>query len=131
MENDQPAVRLEHVSKAFGNRTVLNDVTLQIRVGEAFCLLGRSGVGQSVTLKLMIGLIKPDQGNISIQGEEIQSLDPAKLSAVRKKVGSLFQSAALFDSISVGENVAFPLRGYAQTRWSRSRLSSRSGHPAG
>ncbi len=110
MEDRQPAVRMEHVSKTFRARKVLDDVSLQISTGEAFCLLGRSGTGKSVTLKLMIGLLKPDKGHISIEGDEIQGLDPAKLGDVRKKVGFLFQNAALFDSISVSENVAFPLR---------------------
>lgn len=110
MGDDQPAVRLEHVSKAFSGNKVLDDVSLQIGNGEAFCLLGRSGTGKSVTLKLMIGLIKPDKGNILIYGEEIQKLDPAGLAEARKKAGFLFQNAALFDSITVAENIAFPIR---------------------
>ncbi|HZS56327.1 MAG TPA: ATP-binding cassette domain-containing protein [Bryobacteraceae bacterium] len=110
MENGQPAVRLEHVSKAFGDRKILDDVSFQVGAGEAFCLLGRSGTGKSVTLKLIIGLLKPDQGSIFIEGNKIQELDAAKLSEVRKRVGFLFQNAALFDSISVSDNVAFPLR---------------------
>ncbi|HUK46352.1 MAG TPA: ATP-binding cassette domain-containing protein [Terriglobales bacterium] len=110
MDNGQPAIELKHVSKSFGERKVLDDVSLQIEKGKAFCLLGRSGTGKSVTLKIMIGLIRPDRGRIVIQGNEIQSLDPAKLADVRKQIGFLFQKAALFDSISVAENVAFPLR---------------------
>ena len=110
MENDQPAVRLEHVSKSFEGRKVLDDVSLQISHGQAFCLLGRSGTGKSVTLKLMIGLLMPDRGEIFIDGIKIQTADAKKLSEARKKVGFLFQGAALFDSISVAENVAFPLR---------------------
>lgn len=110
MDNGQPAVRLEHVSKSFGNRKVLDDVSFQISHGQAFCLLGRSGTGKSVTLKLMIGLLKPDRGDIFIDGIKIQTTDAKKLAEARKKVGFLFQGAALFDSISVTENVAFPLR---------------------
>ncbi len=110
MDNDQPAVRLEHVSKAFDGAKVLEDVSFQVGAGEAFCLLGRSGTGKSVTLKIMIGLIKPDRGSVFIHGGEIQDLEPAKLAEARKRVGFLFQNAALFDSISVEENVAFPLR---------------------
>src|SRR5579884_3970383 len=110
MENGQPAIRLDHVSKSFEGRKVLDDVSFQINHGQAFCLLGRSGTGKSVTLKLMIGLLKPDKGDILIEGDKIQELTPDKLAEARKKVGFLFQSAALFDSISVGENVAFPLR---------------------
>jgi phospholipid/cholesterol/gamma-HCH transport system ATP-binding protein len=110
MENGQPAIRFAHVSKSFGERKVLDDVSFQINPGQAFCLLGRSGTGKSVTLKLMIGLLQPDNGDILIEGNKIQGLEAAKLAEVRKKVGFLFQSAALFDSISVSENVAFPLR---------------------
>jgi phospholipid/cholesterol/gamma-HCH transport system ATP-binding protein len=106
----KPAVRLEHVTKSFENRKVLDDVSIDVAHGEAFCLLGRSGTGKSVTLKLMIGLIAPDQGRVYVDGEEIRTLDPGRLSNTRKKIGFLFQSAALFDSISVGDNVAFPLR---------------------
>lgn len=108
--NDECPVRLEHVSKAFGSRKVLDDVSFQVRSGKAFCLLGRSGAGKSVTLKIMIGLIKPDRGEVLIQGQEIERLDSAQLADARKKIGFLFQGAALFDSISVAENVAFPLR---------------------
>lgn len=108
--NGQPAVRLEHVSKSFEGRKVLDDISFQVGSGEAFCLLGRSGVGKSVTLKLIIGLLKPDRGKIFVQGHEMQSLEREQLGEARKKIGFLFQSAALFDSISVYENVAFPLR---------------------
>ncbi len=108
--NVQTPARLEHVSKAFGGRKVLDDVTFQVGLGEAFCLLGRSGVGKSVTLKILIGLIKPDHGRVLIEGEDIESIDAARLAQARKRIGFLFQNAALFDSISVGENIAFPLR---------------------
>ncbi len=89
---------------------MLDDVGFQVATAEAFCLLGRSGAGKSVILKTIIGLIKPDRGRVLIEDKEIQKLDSATLASVRKKVGFLFQNAALFDSISVGENVAFPLR---------------------
>jgi phospholipid/cholesterol/gamma-HCH transport system ATP-binding protein len=105
-----PAVRLENVTKNFENRKVLDDVSFDVAHGEAFCLLGRSGTGKSVTLKLVIGLLAPDSGRIYIEGEEIQTLNPARLSNARKKIGYLFQSSALFDSITVADNVAFPLR---------------------
>ncbi len=110
MGDTQPSVSLRHVSKSFANRCVLDDVSFEISSGEAFCLVGRSGVGKSVTLKLLIGLLKPDAGEVFINGNNIGELDRAKLAEVRKKVGFLFQDGALFDSISVGENVAFPLR---------------------
>lgn len=110
MDVTQPAVRFEDVSKSFGEKRILDRVSFKVAVGEAFCLLGRSGTGKSVTLKLMIGLIKPDSGAIFIHGDEIQKLIPARLAEARKGAGFLFQDAALFDSISVSENVAFPLR---------------------
>ena len=110
-EQAQPAaVELEHVSKKFSGQEVLKDVSLQVAAGKAFCLLGRSGTGKSVTLKVMIGLIKPDRGKVLIQGNEIQDLKAAELESARRKIGFLFQNGALFDSISVFENVAFPLR---------------------
>jgi phospholipid/cholesterol/gamma-HCH transport system ATP-binding protein len=105
-----PVVRVEHVSKSFGGRKVLDDLSFKVGSGEAFCLLGRSGIGKSVTLKLLIGLLKPDSGTIFIQDAEIPKLDGDELTQARKKIGFLFQSAALFDSISVRNNVAFPLR---------------------
>jgi len=108
--NEASAVRLENVTKRFRNRKVLDNVSLEVALGEAFCLLGRSGTGKSVTLKLIIGLLKPDSGRVFLEEDEIQKLDPKQLSEARKKTGFLFQNAALFDSISVGDNVAFPLR---------------------
>ena len=104
------AVRLERVTKSFGSRKVLDDVTLEVPPRVAFIILGRSGTGKSVTLRHIIGLVRPDSGRVFVEGDEISALDGPELSAVRKKIGFLFQNAALFDSISVGENVAFPLR---------------------
>jgi phospholipid/cholesterol/gamma-HCH transport system ATP-binding protein len=104
------AVRLEHVSKAFDSRPVLQDVSFQVRAGQAFCILGRSGTGKSVTLKHIIGLLRPDAGRIFVEDDEITGLAGAALGRVRQRMGFLFQNAALFDSITVGENVAFPLR---------------------
>jgi phospholipid/cholesterol/gamma-HCH transport system ATP-binding protein len=104
------AVCVDHVSKSFGSLTVLDDVCFEIPRGGAFCILGRSGTGKSVTLKQLLGLIKPDRGQIFIEGNEITCLEAEGLARVRKRMGYLFQYSALFDSISVGENVAFPLR---------------------
>jgi len=109
-ESNGMAIRFEHVSKAFGNLKVLEDVSFRVRRGEAFCILGRSGSGKSVTLRQLVGLIKPDHGKIYVEDEEISALDTRGLARVRKRIGFLFQYSALFDSISVGENVAFPLR---------------------
>ena len=106
----QTTVRFDNVSKAFGEIKILEDASFEIEEGKALVILGRSGTGKSVTLKMMIGLLKPDRGKIFVQGREITNLDSRELSEVRKEMGFLFQNAALFDSISVGENVAFPLR---------------------
>jgi phospholipid/cholesterol/gamma-HCH transport system ATP-binding protein len=110
MTADNAAIRFEHVTKAFGGRKVLDDVSFAVKPGTAFCLLGRSGTGKSVTLKHIIGLIRPDAGRVFVLGEDVPTLGPRALARVRKRMGFLFQEGALFDSISVGENVAFPLR---------------------
>ncbi len=110
MDDEQAAVRVEHLSKSFRGRLVLDDVSFEVAKGEAFCLLGRSGVGKSVTLKLLIRLLKPDKGRILIHGHDMGELNPAELGEARKKIGFLFQDGGLFDSISVADNVAFPLR---------------------
>jgi phospholipid/cholesterol/gamma-HCH transport system ATP-binding protein len=104
------AVRLDAVTKSFGGRKVLDAVSFDVAAGCGFIILGRSGTGKSVTLKHIIGLVRPDAGRVFVEDDEISALSGAALSNVRRKIGFLFQSAALFDSISVGENVAFPLR---------------------
>ena len=104
-----PALDLQHVSKSFGEKPILRDVSFQVRAGEALCILGRSGTGKSVTLKLIISLLKPDQGQIWIDGEDITGLHASDLSRVRRKMGFLFQGAALFDSLTLYENLALPL----------------------
>ena len=110
------AIRLDGVSKAFGTHQVLRDVSLSVPPGQACCILGRSGTGKSVTLKHVIGLIRPDAGRVFVQDEDITGLDARGLSRVRRGMGFLFQNAALFDSITVGENVAFPLRRHTRLR---------------
>jgi phospholipid/cholesterol/gamma-HCH transport system ATP-binding protein len=105
-----PVIRLENVKKTFDGRPVLDGVTLEVPEGKAFVLMGRSGTGKSVTLKHIIGLIRPDAGKVLVHGKDVQSLSGPELTDVRRHMGFLFQNAALFDSISVGENVAFPLR---------------------
>jgi len=108
------AVRLENVTKSFGSRRVLDNVTMEVPEGSGFVILGRSGTGKSVTLRHMIGLVRPDTGRVFIKGAEISALYGQDLARVRKQAGFLFQSAALFDSISVGENVACPMRRHTQ-----------------
>lgn len=117
---DDVAIRLDGVSKSFGTLKVLDNVTLDVKGGTAFCLLGRSGTGKSVTLKHIIGLLKPDRGHVLVHGKKIDELKRRELSEVRRSMGFLFQNAALFDSISVGENVAFPLRRH--TDWPEQKI---------
>jgi phospholipid/cholesterol/gamma-HCH transport system ATP-binding protein len=105
-----PAVELREVTKAFGDLRVLDRVSLAIPAGCGFCILGRSGTGKSVMLKHIIGLMKPDAGRVLVEGRDITGLSSRALSPIRQRIGFLFQNAALFDSITVGENVAFPLR---------------------
>jgi len=107
---NEPAVKLDRVSKAFGTRRVLDDVSFEVPAGSGFVILGRSGTGKSVTLRHIVGLMTPDRGRVFVGADEISGLSGAELSRVRRTIGFLFQNAALFDSISVGENVAFPLR---------------------
>ena len=109
-EEAVPAVRLDGVSKTFGTRTVLDEVSFDVAGGSGFIILGRSGTGKSVTLRHIVRLMRPDRGRVFVEGDEISALEGPELSRVRRKIGFLFQNAALFDSISVGENVAFPLR---------------------
>jgi len=104
------AVRLESVTKAFGSRVVLDDVSFEVREGTGFIILGRSGTGKSVTLRHIIRLMRPDRGRVFVGEDEISALEGPELSRVRRRIGFLFQNSALFDSISVGENVAFPMR---------------------
>ena len=104
------AVVLDRVSKSFGERPILRDVTLSIETKEALCILGRSGTGKSVTLKLIIALLKPEAGHVFIDGEDISRLEGRDLSRVRRKMGFLFQNAALFDFLTLYENLALPLR---------------------
>lgn len=118
--NGEPAIALEGVTKRFGSRTVLDDVTLEVAEGTGFVLLGRSGTGKSVTLKHIIGLLQPDRGRVLVHGQDVSALKGRELADVRRRMGFLFQSAALFDSISVGENVAFPLRRH--TDWADAKI---------
>src|SRR6202049_624654 len=104
-----PAVVFDQVFKAFGSHQVLRDVSFSVPAGQVLCILGRSGTGKSVTLKLLMALLKPDRGSIRIDGDDITRLKPSGLSKVRRKMGFLFQDAALFDSLTLYENLALPL----------------------
>src|ERR1035438_255353 len=106
----QPIISFSHVSMSFGDRKILDDVSFTVDRGETLCILGRSGVGKSVALRILMGFLKPQVGSIRVNGEEINAFTEDHMRTVRKKVTMVFQNGALFDSMSVRENVAFPLR---------------------
>jgi phospholipid/cholesterol/gamma-HCH transport system ATP-binding protein len=105
-----PYIEFREVSKAFGDKVVLDRVSFNVMPGETVCILGRSGVGKSVSLQLITGFLKADSGRVIVAGEDITDFSEKQMEAIRKKVTMVFQSGALFDSLTVGENVAFPLR---------------------
>jgi phospholipid/cholesterol/gamma-HCH transport system ATP-binding protein len=105
-----PYISFDHVYKSFGDFVVLEDVSFSVLPGETLCILGRSGVGKSVSLQMLLGFLRPDSGRIMVAGENICGFTERDLQAIRRKVTMVFQNGALFDSISVGENVAFPMR---------------------
>ncbi len=105
-----PYISFEHVYKSFDGFVVLEDVSFSVFPGETLCILGRSGVGKSVSLQMLLGFLKPDKGMIQVAGENICGFTEKELQVIRRKVTMVFQNGALFDSITVGENVAFPMR---------------------
>ncbi len=105
-----PYIAFENVSKSFGDVHVLKNVSFCISPGETLCILGRSGVGKSVSLQMLLGFLKPDSGRILVAGEDITGFKERQLQEIRRKVSMVFQNGALFDSITIGENVAYPLR---------------------
>lgn len=110
MEGNAKAVELQSVRKTFGQQTVLNGIDLAVGPGETLSVLGRSGTGKSVLLRLIVGLQKPDSGSIRVRGQDITGFSLEELNAVRMKIGFLFQQSALYDSLTVEANVGFPLR---------------------
>lgn len=104
------AVEFKNVTKAFGEKRVLNNVSFHLEQGQVLCLLGRSGTGKSVTLKIIMALTRPDSGEVWVDHENVVGLGESGLSTVRKKLGYLFQDAALFDSLTLYENLALPLK---------------------
>lgn len=105
-----PYIEFLGVSKSFNGQPVLEEVSFDVRRGEMVAILGRSGVGKSVTLKHILGFLKPDAGEVWVAGREVSSLSEEELMDVRRRVTMVFQSGALFDSLTAGENVAYPLR---------------------
>jgi phospholipid/cholesterol/gamma-HCH transport system ATP-binding protein len=116
-------IELRQVKKSFGSQIVLNGVNLEIPSGQITAIIGPSGEGKSVLLKHMIGLLRPDQGSVLVDGEDIATLGRGAMNRVREKFGMLFQNAALFDSLTVFENVAFPLQ--EKTRLSEQEIAQR------
>jgi phospholipid/cholesterol/gamma-HCH transport system ATP-binding protein len=117
-------VAVEDLHKSFGSQKVLNGISLAVNRGETLAVLGRSGTGKSVLLRLIIGLEKPDSGSVRIHGQDIAGLDLDQLGEIRKKMGFVFQQAALYDSLTVEQNVAFPLQ-HHKKEMSKSERSDR------
>ena len=107
---NHPYIEFREVSKAFGEKPVLDRGSFDVMPGETVCILGRSGVGKSVSLQLLMGFLKADSGRVIVAGEDITEFSEEQLEGIRKKVTMVFQNGALFDSLTVGENVAFALR---------------------
>ena len=105
---------VQGLHKSYGEQKVLNGLDLKVGSGQTVAVLGRSGTGKSVLLRLIVGLQKPDAGTIHIQGQEISGANLEEMNEIRKKMGFLFQHAALYDSLTVAENVAFPLRRHTE-----------------
>ncbi len=112
---DTPMISMQHVDKTLGGRKVLDDLSIDIARGESVVIVGGSGVGKSVTLKHIIGLMKPDRGQILIDGQDLTAMSERDLNRFRRKFGMSFQEGALFDSMSVFENIAFPLRRHTKS----------------
>lgn len=103
-------IKSENLVKKFGDRVVLNGVSLEVYKGETFVIMGGSGCGKSTFLRHLIGALKPDEGSVSLLGKDLSNLNEDELDAIKKKVGMSFQSSALFDSMNIGENVSLPLK---------------------
>ena len=103
-------IEVSQIKKSFGDQVVLNSVSFSVKEGESVAIIGRSGTGKSVLIKHLVGLLSPDEGSVSVDGKDLVGMTERQLLGVRQKFGMLFQSAALFDSMSVRDNIAFPLR---------------------
>lgn len=110
MENKEIVIKADNVSRSFGDRIVLNGISLEVYRGETFVIMGGSGCGKSTFLRHLIGALKPDSGKVYLLGKELSGLSEDEMDIIKKKIGMCYQSAALFDSMTVGDNVSLPLR---------------------
>jgi len=108
-KTDEVVIEIKGLKKSFGNKEVLKDINLELKRGENIVILGRSGTGKSVTIECIVGMLKPDEGSVKVFGEEVADMDDKELKELRIKIGFLFQSGALYDSMTVRENMEFPL----------------------
>ena len=116
MNENNSVIGIRHLEKSFGETHVLKDINLELQSGENVVVLGKSGCGKSVLIKCIVGLIKPDAGELQVFGENIFSLDHRELDQTREKIGFVFQSSALYDSMTVRENLEFPLRRHKRSK---------------
>jgi phospholipid/cholesterol/gamma-HCH transport system ATP-binding protein len=123
MSDNTPMISLQHVDKTLGGKKVLDDMSIDVGRGDSYVIVGGSGVGKSVTIKHIIGLIKPERGHVVVDGQDITEMRPVDLNRFRRKFGMSFQEGALFDSMSVFENIAFPLRRH--TKFTDSQIRER------
>ena len=107
--SDEIVISIKGLKKSFGSKTVLKDINLEVKRGENVVVLGRSGQGKSVTIQCIVGMLKPDEGTLKVLGSEVSQMDEKELKELRTKIGFLFQSGALYDSMTVRENLEFPL----------------------
>jgi phospholipid/cholesterol/gamma-HCH transport system ATP-binding protein len=121
----EPVIRFSHVRKAFGPKVIYRDLNLEVHHGQTLTILGGSGVGKSVMLKLLIRLLDVDSGSITFNGEEITTMSEARIMTTRQRIAMLFQGAALFDSISVGENVAYGLYEHYRREMTEAQIAER------
>jgi phospholipid/cholesterol/gamma-HCH transport system ATP-binding protein len=124
-EDRESPIHVKDLHKSFGAQTVLNGIELQVRQGETVAVMGRSGMGKSVLLKLLIGLQTPDSGSVRIRGQELGTLGGEELNEVRKKIGFLFQQSALYDSLTIEQNVMFPMARHSRTPESEQKQRAR------
>jgi phospholipid/cholesterol/gamma-HCH transport system ATP-binding protein len=121
----EPLIRFSHVQKAFGEKVIYRDLNLEVFPGETLTIMGGSGVGKSVMLKLLIRLLEADNGSVTFHGEEVTTMSNARIEIVRQRIAMLFQGAALFDSISVGDNVAYGLHEHYRDSMTEEQIAER------